>query len=138
MSEQGPNIALAREGFDAFARGDLEAILEFVDPEVEVFVPIELPGAGTQHGHEGFLRWMAEWLEAWEEFEIEPREFEPVGARHVVVPIHQRGRGRGSGIEVETDLAYMFEIVDGHARRVHLYPSAEDALAAARAGEAPE
>ena len=101
-------------------------------------MPVQLPGAGTQKGHEGFLRWAAEWLEAWEEFEIEPLAYEPVGERHVVVPIHQRGRGKGSGIEVEADLAYMFEMRHRRAARVHLYPRRDDALAAARASERPE
>jgi ketosteroid isomerase-like protein len=136
MSERESNVEFARRGFEAFASGNLDELLELLDSEVEIYVPIELPGAGTYRGHDGYLRWSEEWMEAWEEFEIEPQEYEPFGERHVVVPIVQRGRGKGSGIEVEARLAYMFEVRGGIGIAVHLYPTREEAVRAAEEREA--
>jgi uncharacterized protein len=126
------NVRLAREGFDAFNRGDVDAVLAMLDPEVEVFAAPEFPNSGTFHGHDGYLRWVGEWLEAWDRFVIEVLEIEPVGDDHVVSLVHQRGRGRGSGIEVTQDVAFMWEVRDGRAVRFHLYPDRDAALAGVR------
>jgi hypothetical protein len=67
-----PREALLREGIAAFNRGDEEAVLAVLDPDVEVFTPPELGNAGTFHGHEGYTAWIESWLEAWDEFRIEP------------------------------------------------------------------
>jgi ketosteroid isomerase-like protein len=67
-----PREALLREGIAAFNRGDEEAVLAVLDPDVEVFTPPELGNAGTFYGHEGYVAWIESWLEAWEEFRIEP------------------------------------------------------------------
>jgi hypothetical protein len=81
------------------------------------------------------VQWVSRWLEAWESFEVEPRDFEPVGEYHVLIDVLQHGIGKGSGIEVEMQAFYMIEVGDGMAKRVHLYPDREVALAAAEAGE---
>jgi ketosteroid isomerase-like protein len=130
MSQAEENVRLAREGFDAFNRGDVDAVLAMLDPEVEVFAAPEFPNSGTFHGHDGYLRWIGDWLEAWDRFVIEVLEIEPVGDDHVVSLVHQRGRGRGSGIEVAQDVAFMWKVRDGRAVRLHLYPDRDAAMAA--------
>jgi ketosteroid isomerase-like protein len=131
-TEAERNIELVRAGVDAFTRGDIDAVLAIMDPDVEVFTPPGLANAGTYHGHEGFLHWTAQWLEAWEGFSIELEEIEAVGDAHVIAQIHQRARGRGSGVEVEMRIVYMFEARNGKAVRFHLYPDRDSALAAVR------
>jgi ketosteroid isomerase-like protein len=130
VSTADDNVRLAQEGFDAFNRGDVDAVLAMLDPEVEVFASADFPNSGTFHGREGYLRWVGEWLEAWDRFEIEVLEIEPVGDAHVISLVHQRGRGRGSGIEVTQDVAFMWEVQDARAVRLHLYPDRDAALAA--------
>jgi ketosteroid isomerase-like protein len=129
------SLAHAREQLAAFERGDLEAVLELLHPEVEIYSPPELANSGTFHGREGYLEWSQEWFDAWDEFEIEATSIEAVGEHHVLTSVRQRGRGKGSGIEVTMDACYMGEIHDGRATRFHLYPTREKALAAAEGGE---
>jgi ketosteroid isomerase-like protein len=130
MTPEDERIAIAADGFEAFNRGDVEAILALADPEVEVYMPAEMPNGGTFHGHDGYLKWVSAWLEAWDEFSVEVIEHEPVGERHVVTPVRQRAVGRGSGIPVEMDVWFVNDVVDGKFVALHLYPTREDALAA--------
>ena len=81
------------------------------------------------------MQWVGRWLEAWERFEVEALGFEPVGERHVLIEIVQRGVGKGSGIEVEMPVIYMIEVGDRKATRLHLYADREQAMRAVEAGE---
>jgi ketosteroid isomerase-like protein len=87
-----------RRGYDAFNRGDYEAAIEWVDPDV-VFVSLS-PGRTERRGAEA-LRFFME-PDAFESQWTEPLEFEIAGNRAL---IHQRtkARGAGSGIEVEVE-----------------------------------
>ncbi|MEK6277842.1 MAG: nuclear transport factor 2 family protein [Actinomycetota bacterium] len=136
MSSAEENVAVVRAGLDAWTRGDLDAVMAVLDPEVEVHTPPEMVNAGTYRGHDGYEHWMGQWMEAWAEFELEVRGAEPVGERHVVVDLHQRATGRGSGVEVEMQIAQLYEVRDGRAVRFHIYPTRERALEVALEGEA--
>jgi ketosteroid isomerase-like protein len=122
---------LARRGIDAYNRGDVQALLELLDEEVEVYTPPELPNAGTYRGHEGFLQWANQWEEAWEEFRLEIERIDLVGERYVVVTVRQFGRGVGSGVEVEMRIAQLWEALEDKVTRLHYCPDRETALAAA-------
>ena len=127
-------VALARQGFEAFNRGDMEAVLEFLHPDVEVHSTAAVGEEGTYHGHQGFLHWNRLWMDAWEEFWVDLKEIEEVDGHNVLVHVRQIGRGRGSGLEVDQVVTYLFTIDDeGKATRVHIYTEREEALAAARA-----
>ena len=94
---------------------------------------------GTFHGIDAFLRWAAEWNEAWEWFELEVLRVEAIGERHAVAVVRQRGRGRGSGLETEADSAFVFELgEDGLCVYFALYNDIETAFAATREREGLE
>jgi ketosteroid isomerase-like protein len=137
---QQRNVERVRDAFDAFNRGDVGGVLAVLADDVEIFSAPPLANAGTFHGHDGYARWVGQWLEAWEEFRIGVQRIEPVGGRHVVVGVRQTGRGRGSGIPVEMTAAYMFELDEEAAKALHLYPSWDEAVAVAeqRERETPE
>lgn len=122
---------IARRSIDAYNRGDAEALLEQLDAEIEVYAPPELPNAGAYRGHQGFLKWLGQWDEAWDEFRLEIESIEFVGERYGVVTVHQFGRGAGSGVEVEMRIFQLYEIQGDKATRIHLYPDRETAVAAA-------
>ncbi|MEK6326690.1 MAG: nuclear transport factor 2 family protein [Actinomycetota bacterium] len=126
------NIELLRRGFEIYEREGAEGLLPLADPEIEIYTQPGLMNAGTDRGHEGFLRWSEQWLEAWEEFRIEPKEFIEVGGSIVVVPIRQAATGRGSGVRVGNDITYLVEIRGGKVTRFHVYQETEGALEAAK------
>lgn len=133
---QRANLEVAQAGYDAFQRNDLETVLALTDPEVEIYLPPTLPNSGTFHGHEGYLTWLNQWLEAWDEFEIRALDMEPVGERHVVTTVHQSAKGKGSGIQVEMEIAYMAEIRGGRVAALQMYMDHEEAIRVAIEREA--
>jgi ketosteroid isomerase-like protein len=132
---QRSNMELAKAGYEAFQRSDVQTVLDLTDPEVEIYLPPTLPNSGTFHGHEGYMTWLGRWLEAWDDFHIEVRGMEAVGERHVVTAIHQSGIGRGSGIPVEMDVAYMLDIRDGKVIALQMDLSRDEALSVAEQRE---
>jgi ketosteroid isomerase-like protein len=134
--EQKRNLELAREGFDSWLSGDVEGTLARFADDLEVYVPPELGNAGTYRGKEEFLEWNRQWNEAWAEFSQEVKEIVPVGERHVVVTIHNRGVGRGSGIEVEQIQGWILGVRDGLMDYLSLQMSPELAMELAREREA--
>jgi uncharacterized protein len=125
---QQRNLALVREGFDAYARGDIATVLALTDRAVEIHMPRNMPNGGTFHGHDGYLLWIERWLDVWEEFTVDVAESEAVGERHVVSRALQSGKGQGSGVTVEMEVFYLNEIVDGKFTLLHLYPDREQAM----------
>jgi ketosteroid isomerase-like protein len=138
MSSSEENVARVERGLKAFNEGDADAVLAFLDEDVEIYSSPSLANPGTYNGHEGYGRWLARWLEAWDGFTVEPQRVEAVGEHHVVADVHQHARGRGSGIPVEMQIGYMFELGGATTRALHLYPSWDEALAEARRREAAE
>jgi ketosteroid isomerase-like protein len=129
-TRQEQNVELIRAGFAAFEAGDVDTVLEFLDEDVEVHTAPGLINAGTHRGRDGYIAWLTEWLEAWEDFQAEPVEFEPIGERHVLVLVNQTGRGVGSGVPVEMAFHWAIELADARLTRMHLYAERERALAA--------
>lgn len=111
-----------------FEREGPEALIPLADPEIEIFTEPGLINAGTYRGHDGYRTWASEWLDAWEEFRMEPLEFIEVGDAIVVVRLRQVARGRGSGVPVEMRIVYLVELRDGLVTRLHLYAEEDRAL----------
>ena len=110
----------------------MEAVWAIADDEVEVGAAPELPNSGSYRGREGFVAWIAQWLDAWEEFRIELVEVVAIDDRQVLVEVDQHGRGRGSGLEVtQRGLAYLVTVRGGLVARLFLYPDRAAALRAA-------
>jgi ketosteroid isomerase-like protein len=127
---------VARAGIDAYNAGDAAGMLAQLSQDVEVFAAPELANSGRFHGHDGFLRWISEWTDAWEDIAAEVTRTILVGERQVVVATHQTGRGR-SGIEVSMDLAFLFDIrEDGLCSYLAMLPDPDEAVALAREREA--
>jgi ketosteroid isomerase-like protein len=125
-------VELARTAFEAFERRDMDAVWAITADDVEVGGAPELPNSGTYRGREGFVTWIAQWLDAWDEFRIELVEVVAIDDGHVLVEVDQHGRGKGSGLEVtQRGLAYLITLSDGVVVRLYLYPDRAAALAAA-------
>jgi ketosteroid isomerase-like protein len=126
---------MARAGIDAYNAGDAAGMLARLSEDVEVFAAPELANSGHFRGHDGFLRWITDWTDAWEDIAAHVVRTIPVGERQVVVATHQTGRGR-SGIEVSMDLAFLFDVRDdGQCTFLAMLPDPDTALAMARERE---
>lgn len=126
----GPNAEIVREGYEAWNRGDHEALFAVLDPEVEWKLPDSGMNTGTYRGHEGIRELLESYLEVFEHFRIELEESFEAGDR-VVVFVRGFARGKASGIDVETRLAHLWTMRAGKAVRMEVFPEREQALGTA-------
>ena len=85
-------------------------------------------------GPEGANQFIAEWADAWDDWELEVEDYIDAGER-VVVIVNQRGRSKATGIPVDMRFAQVWSLRDGQAIRMQMYASAEEALEAAGLSE---
>jgi ketosteroid isomerase-like protein len=117
-------IETLRGGYDAFNRGDYDAVAQLMHPEV-VFVR---PGAEPElRGIDAFRAWMEP--DAFESQTSEVKEFE-IGDRKVLVHQRTSARGAGSGIEMEIDSWAVWTFGDDRRiTRIEAYLDHEEAEA---------
>src|SRR4028118_2438844 len=93
------NVNIMRQGYDAFNRGDIDAVTGIMDPEIEWQEPdVEgLPDRGTHHGLEAVVNNVfGAVAEHWDEFQAVADEFLDAGDQAVVLG-HFRVRGKATG-----------------------------------------
>ena len=133
MSQE--TVDLARRAYAAFNTGGLEAIIPFLDPEIEWSEGTDVPEPHVYRGHDGVRRQHEQFTDAWESFRLEPERFVDAGDRLVVV-LHLWARGKGSGVEIESRVAHVWTVRDEKATELQMYMSPENALEAV--GQAPQ
>jgi uncharacterized protein len=115
---------------DAYFRGDVEAMLELVDPDVVVNQFPDQPDAQPYLGHEGMLQAMSGWVETWDDYAIEAVEAKDFGD-NILVALRQRGRGKASGVELEADVYFVYSVQGGKVVRWQMFPDEGEAIRAA-------
>jgi ketosteroid isomerase-like protein len=124
------NLELVRSLYPAWARGDWRSV-EWADPEIE-FVGADGPTRGSAKGLAGVAQMWREFLEAWEQWRVEPEEYRELDEERVLVLINLSGRGRTSGLEVDrvrAKGANVFHIRAGKVTRLVIYWDRDRALA---------
>jgi ketosteroid isomerase-like protein len=128
MSQE--NVEVVKAFMVPFAAGDRDAWRDHFDPDVVWDTSAsEMPAAGVYHGHEGVERFFREWLGAWDEYEIETREYIDAGDS-VVLVFRQSGMGRGSGVRTERDFFAVYDLSASKVIRYRMYESRREALEA--------
>jgi uncharacterized protein len=122
------NVETLRRGYAALNRGDLSAVLELLDPDIEWHEPAHSPDAGTHRGRDSFERFLRGWIESFDGFRVEPERVVERG-EDIVAVVHQTGTGRASGLKVEARLAHVWTVADGRAVRWEAVPDIDAALA---------
>jgi uncharacterized protein len=133
MSQE--NIEIVRRSLQAYADGDVEEMLSYIDPEGELQSAI-IGGAegGVYRGHDGVRRWFAETRESFEDLRTELTEFRDLGDR-VVGFGRVHARGRESGLELDSATGWLFELRGGKVIRAQGFLNPAEALEAAGLGE---
>jgi ketosteroid isomerase-like protein len=134
-----PDIETFRHGYEAINRAyrsgemdELRLLLEENwDPDVVLQPAGVLPDSEKRphRGHDAFLSFLANQMEAFSEMWIQPEEFIELGDR-LVVPYRMGGQARHTGIEVEFAFAHVFTIRDEKVVRLDVYKSKAEALEA--------
>ena len=126
------NVEAFKRGLEAGNRGDVEMLLEELDPEVEWHSALHALLGGEQtvfRGHDGVRDMLRDLNDAFSEIHIEISEIRDLGERLVAIG-HNRARGKASGAETETPLALVTEFKDGKTILVRGYLDPNKALEA--------
>ena len=123
--------AVVRAYVAASNAGDLEGVLEQLDPDFELHESTTLPGAVSAVGPEAVRRYLERFGAHWSGFHWEPLELR---SAHDRVHMHARLEleGRRSGIAVTREWHYVFTVRDGKLLRQDGYDERADAEAALR------
>jgi ketosteroid isomerase-like protein len=120
-------MQLVRRGFEVYNESGPSAFLDYLvaaelmHPDFLFFIQEDLPNGGEWRGVDGFGRMAASWLEAWEEFEVQPRDVAEVSEDRILVTVRQRAVARGSGLEIDGEFFYVFAFGDGRLEQIRLY-----------------
>jgi ketosteroid isomerase-like protein len=130
MSQE--NVELVRAAFAAYNRGDLDALIQFFDPDV-VF---ETLFAGTRHGNEAVRLLYEDNRQTLSGYRIDPTELIDAGDT-VVAVVRVSGVGPASQFAMEDRdrFALLFTINNGRVVRQQSFRNREVALKAAGLSE---
>ena len=112
------NVESVRRSYEAFARGDMDAVVADMHPEIEWHQAEGLPHGGFYRGLDEVRRAIFDPLddEWWDDFSADPDEF--LAARdEVVVFGRYRGRAKGTGKRLDVPFVHVWSFRDGLAWR---------------------
>ncbi len=112
------NADVVRAGYEAFARGDIAAVLGLFDERIEWYAPDELPDGGTFHGPNGVAGFFNSLSNNYEELRVEPDRFLDAGTQ-VIAEGHHRGTINGASFEV--GFAHVWTLDDGRVTHFREY-----------------
>jgi ketosteroid isomerase-like protein len=117
---------MARQGVDAFNRGNVDELIERADPELRLVPLSSLLEGGEYRGHDGIRRYIADMDEDWQRREIVIDEVTDAGDGVLVLGTF-RAVGR-SGNEVNQPVAWHTRYRDGKLLSLVAYTDQESAL----------
>ena len=129
MSQE--NVEVARKVIDAVNRGDLDAWLRFLSPEV-VWESLPLVGfRDVYRGRAEAREWLEQITEVFEEAHLEIEQITPLNDDRVLNDLTAIGRGRGSGLPWEQRIWEIVWFAEGLITRRQPFSTREAALEAA-------
>ncbi len=131
MSQE--NVEAFKRAVEAINRGDIDGVLNELDPEVEFHAFLEelLGGEGQVYmGHDGVRRFFRDFNEAFDELYWQYPDIRDLGDRVLAIGSF-RARGRASGAETEIPLGVLIDYEEGLATRVWSTAEPSEALEAA-------
>ena len=128
MSQE--NVEIVRSIYEAFNRGDWDAVYRDFAGDVEMTTPPRGLDAGIFRGRKEAQAYWEDFFRPYEAVTTEPVEFFESGDQ-LLVFIKTRARPKGSSAEVEFGTGHLWTIRDGTVVSLRIFPEREKALKAA-------
>jgi ketosteroid isomerase-like protein len=128
---ESPDIARLRDAFDALARGNLDATLDVLSPDLVIddhTVPEDTTGP---RGPDALSQLLNRLREAFDDYRLELRDLTDLGHGRFLAIVRTSGTGHGSQIEMGGEVGEIFVVRDGLVVRGDIYPSSAEARQAA-------
>ena len=121
-------MQLVRQAIDGFASAgydirNVDDFLELSDPGVEYDISRTNPEARVYQGRDGVIEALEQWVDTWDDFEVQALELIDAPPDRVVTLIRERGRLKGSDAWVEHTRGAVWTIRD---RRIVRYEEHQD------------
>lgn len=130
MTEQSRIVRILDRGYSIIWRdGRLEDSLRGLDEDFEWEATGYLD-EGVQRGPDSVIRFFKEWLDVWDDLEVE-WELEELDPERALAVIHMSGRSRGSGVPGEMHFGQIWEMRGGRFKRLRTFTDVEQARRAA-------
>lgn len=118
------NLDVLRKGYQDFSKGDIQAVMQVFDPNIEWTLPDSLPFGGVHVGRDSVAKDVFSRLrEDFDNFSVAPNEFIDAGDRIVVLG-DLSGTIKNTGKEFRTGFAHVWTIKDGIAKKMVEYADA--------------
>lgn len=128
------NVEIVERGFHHFrATGDFLADVMAADFVWDMSKFRGWPEQPLYEGIEGARRFIADWRNAWDDWQLEVEAFHDAGEK-VVVVTRQRGRSKTTGMAVDMHFAQVFTLREGQQTRMVMYADPSEALEAVGLG----
>ena len=125
----GANADAVKNGWEAFAKGDLDGAVATTSDSAEIVIPESLPWGGTYTGPAGFKEMIGKFLSNFDEVSPTPQEFIEADGGHVVVTVKGVGTTK-SGNELSGDSIWLYKIDDGKISHAEFYGDTATAVKA--------
>jgi ketosteroid isomerase-like protein len=114
------NVETLKQGYEAYGRGDIEAVLETWADDVKwEGGNSDVPAGGNYQGKDEVVKAFQEIGEAWDSFSVTPDEF--VGEGDTVCVLgHAEGTGKATGQSAKTPFVHVYRFEDGKVKRIQI------------------
>jgi ketosteroid isomerase-like protein len=100
------HVEIVRSAWEGYNSGDLDALIEPLDPDCEFHEDPAFPEAGVYRGPEEIRAYLSRFRELMADHSFEIEEVRDL-AGGVVALLHERARGKASGVEVSLRPAFV-------------------------------
>ena len=129
LSKSEENVEAVKRAYAAIERGDMTAVFELCDPEIEFDNSNAAFDAAVLHGHEGLLAYFSRSADMWESQRFEAEEISPVGDDQVLIAHRIVSVGR-DGVETVAHNANVVTMRNGRAVHIKTFQTKADAVEA--------
>jgi uncharacterized protein len=133
MSED--NVDVIRTAYEAFERGDLEAVSRLHARAIEWQTSVEDPDAATHRGRAAVRRYIEGYMETFPGLRADLEECVEVPNDRVLATVRYTGRARASGMDMDWRQWLVYTVQDGLIVRAVEYFDRDQALEAVKSRE---
>ena len=131
MSQE--NVEIVRRALDGWASAgyDMRKVEDFfavADPGIEFDISRTNPDSEVYRGREGMIAALEQWVETWDDYEVQALEVIDAGPERVVTVIRERGKLKHSDAWVEHTRGAVWTIRDQKVVRYEEYQDRQGAL----------
>ena len=122
-------VRLARQGYAAMSRGDLDAVMSLF--AADAVYDASIVGIGTFVGAEAVRGFVEDWRRSWEDYRYEEEELLDLGHGVMLSVVRESGRLVGGNGRVEQRAAHLITWTNAKIERFKHYPDLDEARVAA-------